>query len=169
MKTYIVLLRAINVGGTGKLAMARLRELCGQAGFHEVRSYIQSGNLVLQSDREEAEVQSSLEKLLEKELGKPYGVFVRTPQQLSAVIQANPYPQGQVVFLHHSPPQEWLEQVHAPDGEEVTLGKNEVYIHYPNGMGRSKFKLAGLKTGTGRNLNTLERLAKMASASDGES
>jgi len=168
MNTYIVLLRAINVGGTGKLAMARLRELCEQSGFQKVRSYIQSGNLVLRSPLLEAKVQSSLEALLEKEMGKPYGVFVRTPQELTAVIKANPYPQGQVVFLHQAPLQNWLEQLHAPDGEEVTLGKKEVYIHYPYGMGRSKFKLPGLKTGTGRNLNTLEQLAKMASAPDGE-
>ena len=162
MHTYIVLLRAINVGGTGKLAMSRLRELCEQAGFQEVRSYIQSGNLVLRSELTEPKVQSALEALLDKELGKPYGVFVRTPQELTAVIQSNPYPQGQVVFLHQAPPRDWLEQVHSPDGEEVTLGKKEVYIHYPNGMGRSKFKLPGLKIGTGRNLNTLEKLAKMA-------
>ena len=168
MKTYIVLLRAINVGGTGKLAMARLRELCEQAGFQQVRSYIQSGNLVLRSQLPEAKVQASLEALLEMEMGKPYGVFLRTPQELNDVLQANPYPEAQVVFLHQAPPQAWLEEVHAPDGEEVTLGTKEVYIYYPNGMGRSKFKLPGLKLGTGRNLNTLKQLAKMASAPDGE-
>ena len=162
MKTYIVLLRAINVGGTGKLARARLRELCEQAGFQEVRSYIQSGNLVLRSDLSEGKVQSGIEALLEKELGKPYGVFVRTPQELAAVLKANPYPQAQVVFLHHVPAQEMLEVLNASDGEEVTLGRKEVYVHYPNGMGRSKLKVPGLNLGTGRNLNTLEKLAKMA-------
>lgn len=166
MKTYIVLLRAINVGGTGKLAMIRLRELCEQAGFQEVRSYIQSGNLVLRSPLCEAEVQATLETLLERELGTPHGVFVRTPEQLAAVLEANPYPQAQVVFLHQTPSQDMLKELVAPDGEEVSLGQREVYIYYPKGVGRSRLKLPGLNRGTGRNLNTLEKLVKVAESQD---
>ena len=158
MNTYIALLRAINVGGTGKLAMARLRELCEEAGFQAVRSYIQSGNLVLQSPLSESKVKAELEKLLEKELGKPYSVFVRTPQEVQEVLKANPYEDCQVVFFDHKPK---LGEVVAPDGEQLSLGKREVYVHYPHGLGKSKLKAPGLKEGTGRNLNTLRKLLEM--------
>lgn len=159
MNSYIALLRAINVGGTGKLAMARLRQLCEEAGFQNVRSYIQSGNLVLQSPLSATKVQADLEEILEKELGKSHAVFLRTPKELQQVLQANPYEECQVLFFHHKPE---LGTVVAPDGEEITTGLKEVYIHYPNGMGRSKLKASGLKLGTGRNLNTLRKLLEMA-------
>jgi uncharacterized protein (DUF1697 family) len=164
MRTYIALLRAINVGGTGKLAMARLRELCEEAGFAGVRSYIQSGNLVLQSSLSEARVKAALEKLLEQELGKPHAVFVRTAAELAEVIEKNPYPGAearflQVVFFDKAPE---LKGVVAPAGEELTAAGREVYVHYPQGMGQSKLKVTGLKEGTGRNLNTLSKLFEMA-------
>jgi uncharacterized protein (DUF1697 family) len=164
MKTYIALLRAINVGGTGKLAMARLRQLCEEAGFEGVQSYIQSGNLVLRSPLSETQVKAALQKLLEQELGKPYTVFVRSAAELSQVIENNPYPAAeakflQVVFFDKAPA---LGQVTAPAGEELTVRGREVYVHYPNGMGRSKLKAPGLKDGTGRNLNTLRKLFEMA-------
>ncbi len=162
MGLYIALLRAVNVGGTGKLAMARLRELCEAAGFEAVRTYIQSGNLVLQSSLSPAEVKSALEGLLARELGKPHAVFVRTPRELKDVLEQNPYPQCQVVFLDQSPPQSLLEKVVAPEGEQLFLGKREVYVFYPNGIGRSRLKAPGLQEGTGRNLNTLRRLLEMA-------
>ncbi|MBX3170240.1 MAG: DUF1697 domain-containing protein [Candidatus Eremiobacteraeota bacterium] len=162
MVTYIALLRAINVGGTGKLAMARLRQLCEEAGFASVRSYIQSGNLVLQSSLSEAQVKADLEKLLEKEMGKPYSVFVRTPQELEEVLARNPYEDCQVVFFDQSPTKSLLEKVVAPDGEELSLGEREVYVYYPNGLGKSRLKAPGLKDGTARNLNTLRKLLEMA-------
>ncbi len=164
MKTYIALLRAINVGGTGKLAMARLRQLCEQAGFSQVRSYIQSGNVVLKSPLSEAKVKAALEKLLEQELGKPYAVFVRTAPELNEVLEKNPYPQAgakflQIVFFDEVPE---LKGVVAPGGEELMAGKREIYVHYPQGMGQSRLKAPGLKGGTGRNLNTLGKLLEMA-------
>lgn len=162
MGLYIALLRAINVGGTGKLAMARLGELCQAAGFEEVRSYIQSGNLVLKSSLSEAKVKSALEELLAEELGKAHSAFVRTPQELKEVLADSPYPECQVVFFDHSPAKSSLEKVVAPDGEELCLGKREVYVYYPNGMGKSRLKAPGLKDGTGRNLNTLRKLLEMA-------
>jgi len=164
MKTYIALLRAINVGGTGKLAMARLRQLCEQAGFAEVRTYIQSGNAVLKSTLSEGQVKATLEKLLQEELGKPYAVFVRTASELNEVLEKNPYPKAeakflQVVFFDKVPQ---LKGVVAPDGEELTVGKREIYVHYPRGMGQSRLKAPGLQEGTGRNLNTLGKLLEMA-------
>jgi len=164
MKTYVALLRAINVGGTGKLAMARLRELCEEAGFSQVRTYIQSGNLVLKSPLSEAKVKAVLEKVLAQELGKPYAVFVRTAAELSKVLEDNPYPKAeakflQVVFFDRLPE---LKNVVAPGGEELSAGKREIYVHYPQGMGQSKLKAPGLKEGTGRNLNTLGKLLEMA-------
>lgn len=164
MQTFIALLRAINVSGTGKLAMARLRQLCEEAGFKDVRTYIQSGNVVLKSSLSEAKVKAALEQLLEGELGKAHAAFVRTAAELSEVIEKNPYPKAeakflQVVFFDKAPA---LGQVTAPEGEELSIRGREVYVHYPNGMGQSKLKAAGLKEGTGRNLNTLRKLFEMA-------
>ncbi|MBS2040564.1 DUF1697 domain-containing protein [bacterium] len=163
MKTYIALIRSINVGGTGKLAMSRLREICEQAGFGQVRSYIQSGNLVLQSDLSAAQVKTRLEDLLLAELGRPHAVFVRTLDEMSGLLKGNPYPGAEksrllVVFFDCAPE---LSEVIAPDGEQLTVGKREVYVHYPLGLGRSRLKAPGLQAGTGRNLNTLSKLLEL--------
>src|SRR5687768_12889845 len=75
---FVVLLRAINVGGTGKLAMADLVKLCEKAGFADAKTYIQSGNVVFRSSASEAHVKRVLEKAVAMQLGKAAGVLVRT-------------------------------------------------------------------------------------------
>ncbi|MFN8613597.1 MAG: DUF1697 domain-containing protein [Vulcanimicrobiota bacterium] len=164
MSTYIALLRAINVGGTGKLSMARLRELCRSDGFERVKSYIQSGNLVLDSPLSQAQVKGRLESLLQAELGKHHAVFVRTIAELAEVLKANPFSEAeagavQVVFFDQLPD---LKVELAPDGERLLPGRREVYVVYPGGMGRSRLKAPGLQAGTGRNLNTLRKLLELA-------
>ena len=79
MMAYVALLRAVNVGGTGKLSMAELERMCVRAGFEDVRTYIASGNVVLRSARGGAHDEKQVKALLEKELarhaGKPVGVL----------------------------------------------------------------------------------------------
>ena len=78
VNAYVALLRAVNVGGTGKLAMAELKAMCEAAGFLSVRTYIASGNVVFQSPKTEVQVKAALEAALSTYAGKPVGVMVRT-------------------------------------------------------------------------------------------
>jgi uncharacterized protein (DUF1697 family) len=167
MNNYIALLRAVNVGGTGKLPMADLRAICESAGFRDVRTYIASGNVVLRSAATAAQVKTSLETSLMRYAGKPVGVLVRTAAEMAAVLAANPFPKAApnrvvVIFLDTAPPADTLARLGHRNAEEVVLGGRELYVHYGDGMADSKLKIPAAKTGTGRNLNTVARLAAMA-------
>jgi len=167
MTAFIALLRAVNVGGTGALPMSELRDLCEALGFKGARTYIQSGNVVLESRASEAKVKAALEAALAAKLGKPVGVMVRTAAEMAAVLAGNPYPHGKashtyVMFFDEAPAQGVLDGVVAPDGEELAVGAREIYVHYANGMGTSKLKVPGAKVGTARNMNTVARLVAMA-------
>lgn len=167
MNNYIVLLRAVNVGGTGKLPMADLRAMCESAGFKDVRTYIASGNVVLRSASSAAQVKTTLEASLMRYAGKPVGVLVRTAVEMAAILSANPFPRAApnrlvVVFLDQAPAADTLATLSHVNGEEVALGARELYVHYGDGMADSKLKIPAAKTGTGRNLNTVAKLAKMA-------
>jgi uncharacterized protein (DUF1697 family) len=167
MAVYAALLRAVNVGGTGKLPMSELRELCQQAGFERVVTYIQSGNVVFSSRLGAARVQRLLEEALAAKLGKPVGVHLRTPAELADVLARNPFPQVAgnrllVMFLDHAPAADALADLRIPGREEVRLSGREVFIHYPDGMGRSKLAIPFAKNATGRNLNTVAKLLELA-------
>ena len=91
MTAYVALLRAVNVGGTGKLPMAELKAMGEDAGFGQVRTYIASGNLLFTSDLPEADVRAALERRLEIYAGKPVGVLVRTAAELAETLAHNPF------------------------------------------------------------------------------
>lgn len=169
METCIALLRAVNVGGTGKLPMLELRRICEAAGFSQVRTYIASGNVVLRSAKTPAQVKSSLEAALAAYAGKPVGVMVRSAAEMAAVLAANPFPDAArnrmvVVFLDAAPPIDALARVSHQAGEEIALGRREIYVHYGADMVDSKLMIPAAKAGTGRNLNTVARLVEMANA-----
>jgi uncharacterized protein (DUF1697 family) len=169
MTRFIALLRAVNVGGTGKLPMTDLVALCQKAGFTEVKTYIASGNVVLNSDLAEAEVKTALEAALADYAGKPVGVMVRSGPEMAAVLAANPFaekPGNRVVavFIDEAPPKDALEHARHLATEEMVLGKREIYIHYPDGQADTKLVLPAIKAGTGRNMNTVAKLAEMAKA-----
>jgi uncharacterized protein (DUF1697 family) len=91
MTTYIALLRAVNVGGTGRLPMADLKALCAELGFSRIETYIASGNVVLDSDRPAARVQAQLEKRLLAYAGKTVGVILRTASEMRTVLKRSPF------------------------------------------------------------------------------
>src|SRR6476619_4903426 len=91
MTSYIALLRAVNVGGTGKLPMEDLRALCAEAGFAKLRTFIASGNVVFSCRKSEAHVKAELAARLEDYAGKKVGVFVRTAAEMAAVAANNPF------------------------------------------------------------------------------
>ena len=166
MTSYIALLRAVNVGGTGKLPMADLRAMATELGYSNVRTFIASGNLLFDSPLSEAEVKAALEARLEAYAGKPVPVFVRTAAEMAAVGAANPFPDAHgsrlmVFFYDAAPPADLLDLVRGQAGERLSLGLRELYVDYGEGIRFTKLKIPGSANGTGRNMNTVIKLAKM--------
>ena len=153
MTRYVALIRAVNVGGTGKLPMAELKSMCSGAGFARVETYIASGNVVFDSKAKPARVKAELEARLLAYLGKPMGVTVRTAAEMAAVLEANPFPKADpkltyAIFLDEAPPRDALEHAVGQTDEKMVLGKREIFVHYGSGMGRSKLRIPAAKSGT---------------------
>jgi uncharacterized protein (DUF1697 family) len=164
----VALLRAVNVGGTGKLPMAALRELAGRLGLREARTYIQTGNLVFRDGPAER-----LAGALAEEFGLSTEVMIRSAAELRAVVASNPFPGAEaakllVYFLRDTPAAEAVARVEELifAAEEVRVQGREVYVYFREGMGTSKLSMARLEkmlgtTGTGRNWNTVRKLVEM--------
>src|ERR1700688_3001362 len=170
MTKYVALLRAVNVGGTGKLPMTELKSMCESSGFLNARTYIASGNVVFESKLSEAAVKAKLEKCMASYAGKPVEVIVRTGPEMAAMLAANPFKsrapnQTVAIFLDERPPKDALKTITGQGEEEVALGAREIYVHYGEGMGHSKLKIPAAKRGTARNMNTVAKLAEWASGS----
>lgn len=166
MKACVALLRAVNVGGTGKLPMAELRTMCEEAGFEQVRTYIASGNVVFGSDDDPDRARSVLEARLGSYAGKPVDVLVRTGREMADLVAANPFPDepgNRVVclFLDRHPPKDLAAVASGVGDERFVAADREVFIHYPEGQAQSKLKF-DLGVATARNMNTVKKLAEMA-------
>ena len=171
MANYAALLRAINVGGTGKLAMSELITLCKKAGFESPKTFIQSGNVVFKSKLSEAKVKATLQAALHKKLGKECLVLVRTDSELADVIARNPFtdaPPNRVLvfFLDEAPNKSVLKDTKTLGGEVLALSGRELFVHFPNGQGQSKLKIPFADISTGRNFNSVSKLAALAHALD---
>jgi uncharacterized protein (DUF1697 family) len=180
MKSYIALLRGINVGGHKKVAMADLRALVSELGFADVRSLLQSGNLVFRSSaRSAAQIEHLLEAALKKRLALQIDVFVRTAEEWEALVTQNPLraeaerdPSHFVaVLFKQAPPAEKVKELRAAiTGPEVVRAKGrEAYIVYPDDMGHSRLTNALIEKklgtrATARNWNTVLKLRDLASA-----
>jgi uncharacterized protein (DUF1697 family) len=167
MTTYIALLRAVNVGGTGKLLMTELQALCRNVGFESVRTYIASGNVVFESAADSTRVKSQLEAALLGSTGKPVRAAIRTRSEMEAVLRDNPFPDAApnrtlAIFLDQPPPPDALTKAVGVSDEEMRLGNREIYIHYGEGMSSSKLKVPAATIGTARNMNTVAKLVAMA-------
>jgi uncharacterized protein (DUF1697 family) len=178
MTTHIALLRAINLAGHNKVAMADLRQLLAGLGFADVRSVLQSGNLVFESDaRPVASLESLLEESAKAHLGLETDFFVRTTREWRTIVSGNPFPQEAerdpahlvVMFLKDAPDRDHAVALEdAITGREVfRVKKNHAYIVYPDGIGRSRLtndlieKKLGTR-GTARNWNTMLKLLSLA-------
>jgi uncharacterized protein (DUF1697 family) len=169
MASYIALLRAVNVGGTGKLLMQDLSSMCEAAGFRCVRTYIASGNVLFESKLGETAIRKEIERRLLAHAGKPVGVAVRTAAEMAEVLARNPFPNApgnrtMAIFLDAAPPDTALEAVSGRVDEEVAIGRREIYVLYGANMARSKLRIPAAKNGTMRNMNTVAKLAAMAAA-----
>ncbi|CAM3428231.1 DUF1697 domain-containing protein [Stackebrandtia soli] len=180
MKSFVALLRGVNVGGHNKVAMADLRNLFTALGFTNVRTYIQSGNIVFGADTSDAAALAETIRLgISRELKVDCGVIVRDAAELSAVIDGNPYEDEDVdesklgvIFLADEPSPAQAERLVVPEGmpERIVVSGRHLYVLYPNGMGRSKLDQSFFRkrlpntTTTTRNLRTVRRLHDMLMA-----
>lgn len=169
MTGYVALLRAVNVGGTGKLPMSVLVEICRAAGFRQVRTHIASGNVVFGSDGAEDDVRARLEKRLRDHMGRDVGVVVRTAAEVAGTLARNPFADAagnrvMALFVDGPLPKDPLEGVTGIGHEEIRVGERELFVFYPDGMARSRLRIPVERHGTARNMNTVARLAEMSAA-----
>ncbi len=168
---YIALLRAVNVGGTGKLPMPVLLKMCDAVGFERTKTYIASGNVVFRSGGSEVAVRSALERELHAYAGKNVGVIVRTAAEIADTLARNPFagsPGNRVMalFVDGTLPADPLDGVTGLKNEQVRLGRRELFVFYPDGIGSTRLRIPSEKQGTARNMNTVAKLAEMAVAVD---
>ena len=181
MTIHVGLLRAVNLPGHNKIGMADLRELLATLGMQDVRSLLQSGNVVFRSDvHTAAQLEGVLEHAAAKRLGLETDFFVRTASDWKALIAGNPFPEEAerdpshllVMFLKEAPDREQVTALqNAITGREVVRAKGRhAYVVYPDGIGRSRLTTAFIEQklatrATGRNWNTVLKLGALAGAS----
>jgi len=181
MPTYVVLLRAVNLGGHGKLPMADFRSLLAGLGYRNVETYIQSGNAVFDAPGPPAKVAKAIAAALEKRMGAPAGVLIRTHDELDRVVAANPYkPEAaadgskvHVAFLSAAPGQGAVSELdrivaqYPQRRDRYHLSGDTLYLHLPDGAAETKFtgrmldRATGV-VGTARNWNTVLKLHEMS-------
>ena len=178
-RANVALLRGINVGGKNKLPMADLAAMFREAGCDDVRTYIQSGNVVFRSDPVLAGVIPSLiSASIMDQFGYRVPVVTRTASEFQEIVQANPFAETgseanklHVMFLAALPDSahvEALDPNRSPGDEFAVLGR-EVFLHFPNGVARSKltnayFDSSLSTTSTSRNWRTVGKLLEMVNA-----
>jgi len=169
-----VLLRAVNLGARNKVPMAELRaRLEEEVGYRDVRTYIASGNVLLDGPRSKAAVARKLERLIADEFSVETTAIVRTPKELSAVVDGHPFgrdtSRSHVVFLADRPTRKAAESLaatdHSPD-RAIVAGR-DVYVQYPAGVQGARLSAARLERlldvpGTHRNWRTVAALAELA-------
>ena len=180
MTIHVALLRAINLGQHNKVGMDKLRELLAKLGFSEVRSLLQTGNLVFGSNvRTGTQLERSLEEAAKQRLGLDTDFFVRTAKEWKAIVAGNPFRDAAksdpghlvVMFLKDAPDRKSVAALQeAIAGRELVRAKGRhAYIVYPDGIGRSRLTSALIERklgtrGTGRNWNTVLKLGVLAEA-----
>lgn len=176
MKTYIALLRGINIGGRNKLPMKELRKLLGKLGLEKVKTYIQSGNVVFEyGDGDLDALGTRISAEIDRSHGFSPRVFILPLEQLQKVMDANPFSEAEarprflhVLFLNtipETPDLQTLREIRT-ESERFELKGDAFYLHAPDGVGRSRLasraeRLLGVPA-TGRNWRTLTKIMEMA-------
>lgn len=180
MKTYIALLRGINVSGHKIIKMELLRRVLSELDFENIRTYIQSGNIIFESNSSDiAKLEKQIATKIEEHFGFAVPVAIVTPEELLAVINKNPYrkeslsdtTQPYVSFLSEIPKSEFLEVLKAIDFKEdsfISIDKT-LYLWYVNSAGNSKLNNAVIESklklrSTARNWKTVLKLYELATA-----
>jgi uncharacterized protein (DUF1697 family) len=174
--TQIVLLRGVNLGSRNRIGMSDLREALEQVGFGDVRTYVQSGNVVLDSKLKPAQTARKVEALIAERFELEIPIVVRTKAELARVVKKNPLAKVakdpkryQVTFLDGKLPAVTVRKLEeaVADKEELVVDGCEVYAWHDAGVARSKLwaALAGRGLGvtaTARNWTTVEKLLDLA-------
>ncbi len=179
MATFIALLRGINVSGHNKVAMADLRGMAEGMGFSNARTLLQSGNLVFEAAAMKGSaLEAKLEAESQKELGVTVDYIVRTSAEWRKIIDANPFPREAkadpshllVMCMKTPPDQSRFKTIQSKiiGGEDIRWIGTQLYISFPNGIGRSKLNNTMIERelrvrGTARNWNTVIKLAEISS------
>lgn len=162
---WIALLRAVNVGGTGKLPMSDLRALAIQQGLQIPQTYLASGNLIFDSVLPAPEIAARLSAGLPQHMGVSPGVVLRQGLAVAALLKDLPFadaPGNQVGIVFTDVPATQTDlAAKGQTTEGIALHAGHIVIHYPNGMGQSRLRLAAFDHGTQRNRNTVAALARM--------
>ena len=175
MTTYILLVRGVTPSGRNKIPMARFRDMLEKAGFAHVRTYIQSGNALVESELPAHTVEKSVRDLIRTEIGPDLVVLARTGSQLEEAIEANPFTRGydisRVFFVSFAekPPAEKVRELLSLDlsPEKLAFGENTAYMYIPGPYGRGRLsgnfleKKLGVSA-TMRNFNTMNGLVTMS-------
>ncbi|HEY1632206.1 MAG TPA: DUF1697 domain-containing protein [Rhizomicrobium sp.] len=173
----VAFLRAVNVGGTGKLPMADLKALAEEIGLGEPKTLLQSGNLIFDAKaKSPANLESTLEREIKKRFAIETAVMVRNGTDLKAVLAHNPFPREaksdpgflHVCFLKDKTTAKHVAALRAAikGPEKVDGTDREVFIFYPEGAGHSKLTNAIIEKhlgarGTARNWNTVNKAADL--------
>ena len=176
MNTYIALLKGINVGGHKKVPMADLRELLSKSGFENVQTYIQSGNVILQSNNSDiSKIESDIEKSIEDYFGFEVSVLVKTRQDLQRIFDDSSFTEDKkkasyFMMFHDCPSDDLVKEASEKvyEGEEYKIINNCIYYYYEKGLGKAKFNVnffeRKFKTfATARNYNTMVKLLSLSS------
>jgi len=180
MQTFISILRGINVSGQKKILMADLKKLYESLKFSEVKTYIQSGNVVFKSDSKISDIQ--LARKIEKAISTKYKfevpVIIRTKEELEKILSQNSFTKEKsidlkklhVTFLSETPDREKMEQIKEVDfsPDQFIIKGKEIYLHIPNSYGETKlsnkfFENKLKVSATTRNWNTVNKLLELAS------
>jgi uncharacterized protein (DUF1697 family) len=163
---YVALVRAVNVSGTGMLPKEDLKAMGEACGFKDVRTFINSGNLLFTSDLAEATVQRRMQEKLVDHFGKPTMVYVRSTPEMAEAVKKNPFDDDKpsrvmAHFIDETPVPAMIEEARDAAGERLALGPRLIYVSYGEGIGKSKLKLPAVKLGTARNMNSVAKIAEL--------
>ena len=164
MTAFVALIRAVNVSGTGKLPKDELKAMGEACGFGNVRTFINSGNLLFTSELAESAVKKRVEDQLARYFGKPVPAFVRDAREMAEAVKRNPFTDDKpsrvmAHFIDEEPGQAMLDDARDVRGERLALGPRLLYVSYGEGIGKSKLKLPAVKQGTARNMNSVGKIA----------
>lgn len=170
---WVALLRAVNLGARNKVPMAELRKRLEAAGYEGVRTYIASGNVVLDGPRSRTALAAELERAIAKAFRVDTTAILRTPKELAAVVAGHPFgddtSHSHVVFLAAKPKRDAAHRLSTldPSPDRAVLAGSDVYLHYPAGYNGSRLSAARLERllavpGTHRNWRTVAKLAELA-------
>lgn len=178
MKTYIALLRGINVSGQKLIKMELLRTVLKELDYHNIRTYIQSGNILFDCKPTDARIlEQQIAEHIEKHFGFSVPVLIVTLDYLKKVVENNPYDkraitdpaQPYVAFLSEIPAQPGIAVLDAIDfaGDEYTINDKSIYLLYANSAGNSKLTNAVIENklkvkATTRNWKTIRKLIEMS-------